>query len=216
MKKLKNIKILAGDNRIYNDAFLPFEKQTLNFFNELSYKISSYKSIEKYPDLSSAAFFCRKANLINFKNRHLNNGQIRIGRGLVFHITPSNVPTNFLYSLIFGLLTGNSNIVKISSKDYEQVKIICKLISELLKKKYKKLNNFLKIIQYDNKNEVITKEISQMSDARIIWGGDKTIEKIKKFELKPRAVDISFADRYSICVINSQKFLSLSLEKKNY
>jgi len=214
MKKLKNVKILSGDDKIYNNACVPFEKQTLNFLNELSYKISKYKNIHKYPDLSSAAFFCRKANLLNFKNKHLSNGQIRVGRGLVFHIAPSNAPTNFLYSLIFGLLTGNSNIIKVSSKNYEQVKIICELINELLKKKYKSLNNFLKIIQYDNNEEVITKEISKMSDARIIWGGDKTIKKIKRFELKPRAVDISFADRYSICVLNSKKFLNLSVQKR--
>ena len=214
MKRLKNIKILAGDDKIHNNTCLPFEKKTLNFFNELSNKISKYKNIDKYPDLISAAFFCRKANILNFKHKYSNNNQIKVGRGLVFHITPSNAPTNFLYSLIFGLLTGNSNIIKISSNNYEQVKIICKLINELLKKKYKIFNNFLKIIQYDNNNEVITAEISRMSDARIIWGGDKTIEKIKKFELKPRAVDISFADRYSICVINSNKFLSLSVKKK--
>ena len=112
------------------------------------------------------------------------------------------------------MLTGNSNIIKISSKNYDQVKIICALINELLKNRYKKLNKFIKIIQYDNSQEKVTKEISQMSDARIIWGGDKTIEKIKKFEIKPNAVDISFADRYSICVINSKKFLSLRLEEK--
>ena len=117
MKKLTNVKILVGDDIIYNNACLPFEKQTLDFFNELSYKINKYKYIDKYPDLSSAAFFCRKANLINFKSKYLNNNQIRIGRGLVFHVAPSNAPTNFLYSLIFGLLTGNSNIVKISSKN---------------------------------------------------------------------------------------------------
>jgi len=214
MKKLKNIKILAGDDKTYNNVRLPFEEKSLNFFNELSNKISNYKHIEKYPDLSSVAFFCRKANLINFKNKYLDNNQIRIGRGLVFHIAPSNAPTNFLYSLIFGLLTGNSNIIKISSKNYDQVKIICALINELLKNRYKNLNKFIKIIQYDNSQEKVTKEISQMSDARIIWGGDKTVEKIKKFEIKPNAVDISFADRYSICVINSKKFLSLRLEEK--
>ena len=214
MKKLKNVKVLVGDFQIHDEPCLPYEKQILNFFNDLSYKISNFRYIAKYPDLSSAAFFCRKANLLNFKKKHLNNNQIRIGRGLIFHVAPSNVPVNFLYSLIFGLVTGNSNIIKISSKNYEQVKIICELINKLLKKKYKNLKNFLKIIQYDNNNEIVTKEISQISDVRVIWGGDKTIEKIKKFNLKPRSVDISFADRYSICVINSKKFLSLSIDKK--
>ena len=35
---------------------------------------------------------------------------------MIFHITPSNIPTNFAYSFIFGLLTGNSNIVKVPTK----------------------------------------------------------------------------------------------------
>jgi len=31
------------------------------------------------------------------------NNQLRLGRGLIFHICPSNVPTNFAYSFFFGL-----------------------------------------------------------------------------------------------------------------
>ena len=44
--------------------------------------------------------------------------------GLVFHITPSNIPTNFAYSLLFGLLTGNSNIIKVPTKIFPQIEII--------------------------------------------------------------------------------------------
>lgn len=214
MKKFNNVKILVGNNKLHDDSFPPFEKKTLNFFNDLSNRINKFKNIDKYPDLVSAAFFCRKANILNFKKKYLNHNQIRIGRGLIFHIAPSNAPTNFLYSLIFGLLTGNSNIIKISSKNYEQTKIICDLINELLKKKYNDYINYLKIIQYDNNNELITAEISKISDARIVWGGDNTIEKIKKFKLKPRAIDISFADRYSLCVFNTKNFISLSSNHK--
>ena len=43
-----------------------------------------------------------------------------MGRGLIFHITPTNVPTNFFYSFIFSLLSGNSNIVKLPTKDFEE------------------------------------------------------------------------------------------------
>ena len=52
----------------------------------------------------------------------------RLGRGCVFHISPSNVPVNYAYSLVVGLLTGNTNIVRISSKDFPQVEIINKLM----------------------------------------------------------------------------------------
>ena len=117
MIKLDNIKILVGDNRVYNQIKSPFEKSTIDFINELSKKINDYKFINNFPDLQSAAFFCRKANILNLKKKNLINNQLRVGRGLLFHIAPANAPTNFLYSLIFGLLTGNSNIVKVSSKN---------------------------------------------------------------------------------------------------
>jgi len=213
MIKLDKVNFLVGDSKVFSQISLPFEKLTVDFIDELSKKINNYKHINNFPDLQSAAFFCRKANLLNLKKRYLINNQLRVGRGLLFHIAPANAPTNFLYSLIFGLLTGNSNIVKVSSKKFEQVEIICLLINKLLKK-YKKISSFIKIIRYDNINEEITKKISKLSDARIIWGGDKTIESIKKFELKNRGVDISFADRYSVCFINSNKFHNLSKEKK--
>ena len=74
-------------------------------------------------------------NIKNLK-KEFNHKNNRLGLGLIFHITPSNIPTNFAYSLIFGLITGNSNIVKVPSKDFEQLKIIyCSIIKKILKKK---------------------------------------------------------------------------------
>ena len=48
-----------------------------------------------------------------------------------------------------------------------------------------------------------------ISDARLIWGGDQTINTFKKYETKPRVVDLYFANRYSLCLINSKKFNKL-------
>ena len=102
-------------------------------------------------------------------------------RGLIFHITPSNIPTNFAYSLLFGLLNGNANIVKVSSKEFEQVKIFSNALKLLVKKKkFEIFKKMIKIVRYEN-NEKFTQEISLKSDARLIWGSDQTIEKIKSF-----------------------------------
>ena len=49
-----------------------------------------------------------------------NNNELRLGVGLAFHITPSNMPTNFAYSLLFGLLSGNSNIIKVPSRKFPE------------------------------------------------------------------------------------------------
>ena len=54
-----------------------------------------------------------------------------------------HVPINFAYSLIFGLLTGNSNIVKVPSQNFVQIKIICDAINKVLKKGF---NNIKKTV----------------------------------------------------------------------
>ena len=49
-----------------------------------------------------------------------------------------------------------------------------------------------------------------ISDARLIWGGDKTINTLKTFKTNERNLDITFADRYSFCVIDQSKLLKLN------
>ena len=65
-------------------------------------------------------------------------------------------------------------------------------------------------------NDEFTKYISSICNARVIWGGDQTIESIKKFKTNERSRDVAFADRYSFSVINSEKIKKLStFELKN-
>ena len=92
-----------------------------------------------------------------------------MGRGSVLHITPSNVPTNFAYSMVFGLLSGNNNIIRLPSKNFLQVEILCKILKKLEKKKiYKKSFEKLLLIKYEN-SDVISSELSKNVDARVIW-----------------------------------------------
>lgn len=214
MNLFKNVDVLVGDKKLHFEILGPYNKKVINFLNDLSINLIKIKNIENYPDIGSAAFFCRKANIMSHKKNYLKFREFRIGLGLVFHISPSNAPINFLYTLVFGLITGNSNIIKIPSKEFEQINIICKSIKELLKKKHYQLKKFIKIVRYNKENEVFTNKISSVCDARIIWGGDKTINEIRNYHLKPRSLDLTFADRYSVCIINSQIFLKQNLNKK--
>jgi len=157
------------------------------------------------------SFFCRKKNILNLKYKHFTHGTVRFGLGLLFHITPSNIPTNFAYSLIFGLISGNSNIVKVPSKKFEEIIQIIKSLNKILKKKkYNKIKDMITILRYGSENEKLTQEYSLKCDARLIWGGDETIDNIKKFTTKPKNIDIPFSDRYSISLINSDKILKLT------
>ena len=209
----KNIKgnYLVGKNSKLNISIEPFNAKVLNFLDDLS-KVLNNQNKKGLSDIKALSFFCRKNNILNLKKKHSDDNSVRFGLGLLFHITPSNIPTNFAYSLIFGLITGNSNIVKVPSREFEEIDVICNSINiTLKKKKFSKIKNMISIIRYTN-NDTLTKQFSNLCDARLIWGGNQTISDIKKFETKSKSLDLPFADRYSISVINSESFLKL---KKN-
>ena len=130
--------------------------------------------------------------------RDYNDKFFMLGRGTVLHITPSNVPMNFSYSLAFGLLSGNNNIVRLPSRNFIQVKLFCDTISKIFKQaKFLKIKKKICLIHYNNSDE-ISSELSKSVDARLIWGGDETIKKFKSYFTLPRCVDLSFSNRYSI------------------
>ena len=114
----------------------PFDDLTCKFISDFSIELNKVKSINLYSDIKALSFWCRNNNIQNLKKIfYLNNNELRLGVGLVFHITPSNMPTNFAYSLLFGLLSGNSNIIKVPSKKFPQIDIICECIKKTLRKK---------------------------------------------------------------------------------
>ena len=55
-----------------------------------------------------------------------------------------------------------------------------------------------------------TKSFSDICDVRIIWGGDNTINTIRKIPLPPRSIELTFADRHSLALIQAEKFLEMN------
>lgn len=51
---------------------------------------------------------------------------------MALHIAPSNVPVNFAVSMTSSLLAGNCTVVRVSSKRFLQVDVICEAINGLL------------------------------------------------------------------------------------
>ena len=203
-----NLKLLAGKNFKSFIPFAPFEPILCEFLHDISNLLINSVESKSYPDIMTFAFWCRKSNINKIKNL-FEDGAIRLGLGLVFHITPSNVPVNFAFSFIFGLLSGNANIVRAPSISFPQVDIICGVINKVLQyEKYNEINSMTAIVKYPKIDE-ITKYISSISNARLIWGGDEAIKNIRVFSTTERCVDIAFSDRYSFCVIDSEAVIAL-------
>jgi len=192
----------------------PFSDEIVNYLNALSKVLNKDPRTKIYPDVATFGFFCRKANIIFLKKKYKTEGIMRLGRGIVFHIAPSNVAVNFAYSLLSGLLAGNLNIVRVPSKNFEQVHIICEAIKKLNKEpKYKSLSAYISLVRYNRMNSA-TKYFSSICDVRIIWGGNQTIEQIRENKIPSQSFDLTFADRYSLCTINANKYVKEKLLDK--
>ena len=186
-------------------SFAPFCDEVMAFLQNLSATLLKDTAARNYPDVVAFAFWCRKGALRAMKEHH-NSQPLSLGRGVVFHIAPSNVPVNFVYSLIAGLLAGNVNVVRVPSRDFPQVEIICAALRQLLKQEeFRLLDNHVVLIRYD-KDDKITDFFSSHCDVRVIWGGDQSITDIRRSPLPTRSFDITFADRYSLCVINADDY----------
>lgn len=207
-----SITYLVGSSEILDrmqsvSANLPFDDNVLNFLNDVSKRLMARADVKEYSDLVAFAFWIRKSATLKLKGRFCqDNGNIYMGRGVAFHIAPSNVPVNYAYSLATGLLTGNANIVRVPSKNFPQIEIINDVINETLEK-HKEIKPYICLVRYE-RNQMINEMLSLLADVRIVWGGDATIAEIRKSPLSPRAGEITFADRFSIAVIDSEVYMN--------
>ncbi len=193
-------------------TFAPFDDRIIEFLSDVSKELMSNKQAKSYSDIVTFAFWIRKGATQKLKERFSTNEGAVLGKGVAFHIAPSNVPVNFAYSLVSGLLCGNANVVRVPSKDFPQVKIITDAFNKTLSR-YEQMKQFVLCVRYDRDKD-INDYFSSIADVRIVWGGDQTIAELRKSPLPPRAGEITFADRYSLAVINSDTYISVDKKKK--
>lgn len=211
---LRGVTYLVGNDEIVAalkavSPKCPFDDSVVEFLNSLSKILVKSREAKAYPDVITLGFWMRKSSVLALKERFVtDSSDIKIGRGVAFHIAPSNVPVNYAYSLLTGLLTGNANVVRIPSKDFPQVSIINKAINEALEE-YPDMKPYICLVRY-GRDQKVNDMFSALADTRIIWGGDNTIAEIRKSPLGPRAGEIAFADRYSLAVIDSDKYMEVS------
>ena len=197
----------------YVPAKVPFDDAVSDFLNDLSQHLMHNDVAKAYSDVITFAFWIRRASQLKLKAKFWkDDGMIRLGRGLVFHIAPSNVPVNFAYSMAAGLLCGNANIVRVPAKNFDQVIILAKAISSVLEQ-HPEIKPYICLVRYGH-DKAVNDLFSSIADVRVIWGGDQTIEEIRKSPLPPRSGEITFADRYSFAVIDSDAYLALEDKAK--
>jgi hypothetical protein len=171
----------------------------LVFLQALSGRLlrSTYKT---QPELVALGFWLRVANLNKLMASQTQG--LHKALGLVLHFTPANVDTMFIYSWVCSLLMGNRNIIRVASSESLAKTCLLKELNALFS-----LPEFSEIalrnifVTYAKESQY-SGELSLHADARVIWGGDDSVNTIRALPCQPRCRDISFADRYSAVLIN--------------
>jgi len=190
-------------------VLLPFSEVVLEFINAVSGSILKDATFRKYPELVAMAFWMRKANILKLKEafEKQKGDRLWLGRGIVFHIAPSNVDTIFIYSWFISMLVGNVNIVRVSSASGEQLDALIGVINKIAEREeFSDIRDRFMIVRYEH-NDEITAHFSSMCNVRVLWGGDETIRRIRAIPIGSTTTELVFADKFSFCVIDTEAFL---------
>ncbi len=200
-------------NLLNTPAKKPFDERMVDFLNEVSREVMRDARSRAYSDVITFGFWIRRGSVLKLKDRFdRQDDMLHMGKGIAFHIAPSNVPCNFAYSLVSGLLTGNANVIRVPSKDFPQVTILAEAFQKVLHQ-YEDMKPYVILVRYGREKEV-NDFFSSIADIRIVWGGNQTIAELRKSQLPPRSGEITFADRYSLAVIHADSYLALEDKEK--
>lgn len=187
----------------------PFDPVLVQFVTDFAKSMLLDRTARAYPELIVLANFFKTANVAKLKEElTLQSQSLRMGRGLVFHIAPSNVDSVFLYSSLLSLLCGNVNLIRISRKSGAQVNFILDKLASLLADSHAALAERFFVVTYEH-DDAITARISAHCHMRVVWGGDATVNKIRSLPLRPTASEICFPDRFSAAMLHADSLLRL-------
>ena len=215
---LSRIHFLTGNAEILQRASVTpahqtWDEHTVDFLGAFSRNLLSDPRSRAFADITSYAFWIRKASLRHIKEHYYPHVEDKLGRGIAFHVAPSNVPINFAVSFTSSLLAGNINVVRLSNKAFDQVGIMVDCLKKTFQEGFQDMEQYLILIRYDH-DEQITSWLSSICDVRIIWGGNRTVNAVREAKLPPRAIEMAFADRHSIAMLDSDAVMNLGDTKK--
>ncbi len=208
----EKLQFLVGDPAVIEEmphcpSLGIFDERVTGFLNAVSETILKDRAMRTHPDIVSLAFWLRRKSLEELRDGYAAQLSSRLGRGVAFHVAPSNIPIQFAVTLIYGLLSGNANIVRVTEKPFEETEILCGVFAAVLERpEYRELKKYIAIVRYGHLDEV-NRYFSSLCDVRIVWGGDRTIMNLRQFPLPPRALEYSFAGRDSMVVIDADAYL---------
>lgn len=184
--------------------YLPFADKTIAFLDYFYQTLREKNKTLQAADIAALAFWCRKGNLNHIRASYQEKWKDTVvtGKGVTFHIVPSNIPVLFAFSMAAALLAGNPVILRLPATETAQEQVIVSALQAVMERQpeWKKRIVF---VRYGHEKE-LTDQLSQLCQVRVIWGGDHSIREIQQSVLEPGKTEIAFADRRSAAVFSAK------------
>jgi hypothetical protein len=178
------------------------DERVVDFLMGFAKKLLAPAVARRFAELASLGFFLRR-NAIRkaLESLPAREDELRFPRGLVFHVPPANVDTIFVYSWALSALAGNPNVVRISPRSAGAAAVIIEALNEVLADAHPAIRQTQRMITY-GREDAVTAALSAACELRVIWGGDTSVNEIRRHPLAPGARDLTFPDRASFAVLS--------------
>ena len=189
----------------------PFSSPLRGFVTDFSKRLFSHPALRQHPELATLAYWFRSSAVEKLARRLDGSAsELCVARGLVFHLAPANVDVLFAYAWLLSVLAGNSNLARLSQKSGAQRDVLLSILHSMRHDgSHAQVLDRTVLLTYPH-DDAITAMVSLRCQARIVWGGDATVAKIRSVPLAPLAQELVFPDRFGIAVIKASSMLVCS------
>jgi len=193
----------------------PFFHGAVEALSEISKALLAAPDVRNVPQLVALGYWLRRSALVRMKQDFFNtvlSGRVMTARGLAFHLAPANVDTLFVYSWALSLLAGNANIVRLPSTMTSASERLLKIILDALNKTDEAERHIF--CSYDHTSSA-NREISALSDLRMVWGGDAKVLSVSSDPVRPDGLSIGFPDRKSFAMICTSAYANSDIATRD-
>jgi hypothetical protein len=200
----------------------------IDLFNQYSRDLMKNPEVNTIEGVTFLSSWLKKNNFIqiiekNFKTseylEHFVGEKKKIKaqpRGIVCHWIAGNVPTLGLFSLFQSIFVGNINILRIPPKSHD---IMIKLLNTFSDTTTdcgisgKNILESIGILYFDKQFQRGNIELSEIADARVVWGGEDAVKSITGISKRAHCEDIIFGPKYSFAVFDKEAIASETFQR---
>ena len=187
----------------------PFAPERLAVLEALSGELFAHPRLRRDPAGAALGFWLRRANLAALAADFAGyaGARLLVPAGLVFHVTPANVDTMFLYSWALAYLAGNANVVRLTTRASPLSEDLLACLGTVFGRHPAACRGNV-FVTYGH-DDAISARFSAACDTRLLWGGDETVRRLRAVPLNPHATERAFASKRSLAVVSVAAYRAL-------